>query len=358
MNRTLSRASWLFLLFLAFSFPTRPTPAQDFVVWQAYNVQFEDDGIILLASTYVLNPNDRDYRQLVFTAAPPEAFTVELPPKEIQEASRRPEGFGEAIVDNAYRMTQQFLGAQQATTIFYRLRFDDTPPLDVSFPGIHVEFEYQGETKTFTVAPEVHNLSRIRRFSGDIGDFVKRNGKFVFDMQGDDDWTFTALDYRAFGQNPIGIIDIDGSPEGSGRFRAQAGYPGSFREVLVRWEPRTRGKKDPLTHEFARQAIEQMISWVGDFSLDEGSLQVSDTKVARYPAVQIQGRWNDNRPIRLGSGLFRFYVVNDPQDDRDFFLYLGVQGRGIGPDNVDKPAPDVEARLMEELVGYVEKFRP
>ena len=335
----------------------------DFVVWPAYNVRFDSEptGIVLLAAVYVLNPKSHDLRDLRLVSAAPEGFTISMPPKEIQEASRRPRGFTEEIAENTYRMTQPYLGAGQATTIFYELRWSSPPADFVEFPGIRIEYRVGEQAQLFEAASESNSLSRLRRFSGGLTDYIKRHARVTFDLERGPDspeWSFTALDYRAFGRNPIGIIDIEGLPEGSGHFRVQAGYPGSFREILFRWEPRSRGRKDPITDEFAREATDTMIRWVGDFRVEKESLQASDVEVARYPAVLVQGRWVDNQPVRLGSGLFRLYVLNDPRSDRDMYIYLGVQARGIGPGNADKPAPEKEVALMETLIPYVDKFRP
>jgi hypothetical protein len=334
----------------------------DFVVWQAYNVKFEIEParIVLLASTYTLNPTARDYRDLTFTGRAPAGFDLALAGEEIQEASRRPEGFHEEIVDGTYRMKQPYLGAGQACTIFYQLSWTVPPPDLVSFPGLQIDYSAGDEARTFRALDEQNSLARLRRFAGTLTDFIKRNADLSLSLDGPgaSEWTFTALDYRAFGRNPNGIIDIEGTPEGSGHFRVQAGYPGDFREILVRWEPKTRGRKDPITLEFARQELDTMIRWVGDFSLDAASLQSSAVKVARYPAALVSGRWVDNKRNRLGSGLFRLYIVNDPSSHRDIYLYLGVQGRGIGPEHADVPAPEKEAALMEQLLPLVEKFRP
>jgi hypothetical protein len=335
----------------------------DFVVWQAYNIKFTGDqtGATLLASIYVLNPTSRDYRDLEFRAGAPEGFELTLPPKDLQKASRRPQGFAEEIADGTYVMKQSFLGATQATTIFYGLRWKTPPEEFVQFPGVHIAYKAGEEQREFRTLDEENSLSRLRRFSGDITDYIKRYADVTLPLdkaEKDVEWTFTALDYRAYGRNPIGIIGIEGSPEGSGHFRLQTGYPGDFREILVRWEPRSRGRKEPVTAEFARTEMDTMIRWVGDFSLDKESLKTSELKVARYPAILLQGRWVDNKPIRLGSGPFRLYVVNDPRSDRDFFIYLGVQGRGIGPENADKPAPQKEQALIDSLLPYVEGFRP
>lgn len=335
----------------------------DFVVWQAYSIKFtgEETGATLLASIYVLNPTSRDYRDLEFRAKAPAGFELTMPPKELQQASRRPQGFSEEMADGTYVMRQPFLGATQATTIFYGLHWKTPPEEFVEFPGVHISYKVGEDLREFKALDEENSLSRLRRFSGDITDYIKRYADVTLPLdkvEKDIEWTFTALDYRAYGRNPIGIIGIEGSPEGPGHFRLQTGYPGDFREILVRWEPKSRGRKEAVTAELARAEMETMIRWVGDFSLDEASLKTSDVKVARYPAILLEGRWVDNKPIRLGSGPFRLYVVNDPRSDRDFFIYLGAQGRGIGPENADTPAPEKEQALMDSLVPYVEGFRP
>lgn len=355
----------LVLLFVATFGAVTPGVAADpdFVVWQAYNVKFMSDqsGVTLLASIYVLNPTRKDYRDLVFTGLAPEGFTLFMAAKEIQEASRRPQGFSEGIEDGAYVMKQPFLGATQATTIFFELHWKKPPAEFTEFPGLRVNYKVGEETRQFQVPGEENSMARIRRFSGDIGDYIKHIAGITLSLDKASEpteWTFTALDYRAFGRNPIGIIDSEGSPEGSGHFRVQTGYPGDFREILVRWVAKNRGRKEPLTGEIVRKEMETMIRWLGDLSVDADSVKVTEPKIARYPGVLLEGRWVDNKPIRLGSGLFRFYAVNDPRSDRDFFIYLGVQGRGIGPENADKPADEKEMALMESLLPYIEKFRP
>ena len=70
-----------------------------------------------------------------------------------------------------------------------------------------------------------------------------------------------------------------------------------------------------------------------------------------------KGRWVDQTRARLGSGPFRFYVMNDPSEDRDLFIYVDAQGRGVGPEASETPAPEKEEELMRSLIELVESLR-
>ena len=199
----------------------------------------------------------------------------------------------------------------------------------------------------------------FRRFSGSITDYLKRYAGLSLPLRRSDDesdWTFSARDYRASGTNPLGIIAVEGSPESSGYFRIQAGFPGDFREILLRWVPKTRGRKNPVDQELARKELQTLIRWLGDFGIEE-PVEWTDGKLIRLPAVLGEGRWVDQTKARLGSGPFRFYVMNDPGKDRDLFIYMSVQGRGVGPEASETPAPQKEEELMQSLIELVESLR-
>jgi hypothetical protein len=327
---------------------------QDFVVWSAYNVKFQvkPRKVYFLTSIYVLNPSHKEMRELTFTAKAPEGFSIELPPSELQEAYRRPDDFRESLDGGAYEMYQKYLGAGQATTLFYVLRFEGRPDV-VDFPGLKIAYRSGEEELTFEVPSELQDMKKYGLFAGDLDDYIKRYAGMTFKLPEEPDFSFSARDSRAAATNPHGVIDVDGSPEGGGYFRIQAGFPGDFREMLVRWEPKKRGRKDPVTKEYALEQLEELIHWVGDFNVDPESLKYSDVKLARLPAVLIEGQWVDNKKARLGAGPFRLYVLNDPKTGpRDVILYLGAQGRGVGPDAADQPQPEKDAELIQELVGY------
>ena len=332
---------------------------QNLVVWSAYNVKFQAKPrkVYFLASIYVLNPSYKEMRELTLTAKAPEGFSIELPPSELQEAYRRPDDFRESLEGDTYEMYQKFLGAGQATTLFYVLRFDGRPEV-VDFPGLKIEYRSGEEEFTFEVPSELQDMKKYGLFAGDLDDYIKRYAGMTFKLPEEAEFSFSARDSRATATNPHGVIDVDGSPEGEGYFRIQAGFPGDFREMLVRWEPKKRGRKDPVTEEYALEQLEALIQWVGDFDIDPESLTYSDVKLARLPTVLIEGQWVDNKKARLGAGPFRLYVLNDPKTGpRDVFVYLGAQGRGVGPDAADQPQPEKDAELILELVGYAETLK-
>ena len=72
----------------------------------------------------------------------------------------------------------------------------------------------------------------------------------------------------------------------------------------------------------------------------------------------MDGRWVDNKPERLGSGAFRFYAFHDPRTGKDYFMYAGVQGRGLGPERSETPALEQEQKLLGELAAIALSFHP
>lgn len=361
MKRILCR-SILLVVALCFLSTTASLGSGDFVVWPAYNVMFDDDTnkIYFLAGLYAQSISTSDLRDVTLRVVPPEGFTIALPPAEIHQAMRRAEGFSEEIVEGSYTMKQRFLGGLQATTMFFELRFKGRPTT-VEFPGVEIEYSVGGEVKRFQAVSETHDLMQYGRFSGKITDYIRRYAGFTLNLnpkkQVPLEWAFTAPDFRATGSNPMGIIEIEGTPESAGSLRLQAGFPGDFREILVRWVPKKRGRKNPVTRENASKELEKTIQVLGDFSVDADSLEWSEEKLARLTAVVVNGRWVDNKQARLGSGPFRMYLLNDPRSQRDLVIYYGAQARGVGPENAEKPAPDEEAALMEELQGFIATLR-
>lgn len=361
MNRILCRTT-LLVVALCFLSTTASLGSADFVVWPAYNVMFDADTnkIYFLAGVYVQNLTTSDLRDLTLRVAPPEGFTVTPPPGEIHEAMRRAEGFSEEIVDGSYAMKQRFLGGAQATTMFYELHFTGRPSV-VEFPGVEIEYRVGEEIKKYQAFAEAHDLAQYSRFSGNISDYIRRYAGFGLNLnpkkQAPLDWAFSALDYRFSGTNPMGIIEVEGTPDSAGSFRMQAGFPGDFREILVRWMPRKRGRKDPVTQELAAKELKKSIQALGDFAVAPESLTWSEETLARVPAVVANGRWMDKKKARLGSGPFRMYLLNDPRSQRDLVIYYGAQARGIGPENADRPAPEKEAELMKELESFIATLR-
>lgn len=361
MNKLLCRGVLLVVTLCLLS-TTVSFGSDDFVVWPAYNVLFDDDTnkIYFLAGLYVQSVITSDLRDLTLRVAAPEGFTITPPPPEIHEAMRRPEGFSEGMVDGVYLMKQRFLGGLQATTMFYEQHFTGRPTL-VEFPGVEIEYRVGDEVKHFQAIPETHDLAQYSRFSGNITDYIRRYAGFTLNLnpkkQVPLEWAFTAPDFRASGSNPMGIIEIEGTPETEGMLRLQAGFPGDFREILVRWMPKKRGRKNPVTQEIAAKRLEESIRILGDFAVEPESLQWSEEKLARVLAVVVNGRWVDRKRARLGSGPFRMYLLNDPRAQRDLVIYYGAQARGVGPENSERPAPEKEAELMAELEGFIAGLR-
>jgi hypothetical protein len=364
VNRSLITKTPLLLLLLLLAFAPAGSVAaanDDLVVWSAYNVKFDAGNrkVCFLASVYVLNLTQKEFRDLTFTARPPEGFTLEPPPPEIHKAMRRQEDFHEEMVDGAYRMSQKFLGGGQATTIFYQVRFTGRPTV-TDFPGLQIQYRSGEETREFQAVSEAHDLTKYGRFSGNINDYIRRYAALNLDLlatKGEaPDWSFSALDYRASGSNPMGIIEVNGDTS-EGSVRIQAGFPGDFREILLRWVPKKRGRKNLITQEYVTEALEEAIKSLGDFSIEPGSLKWSEIKLARVATQVVEGRWVDRKKARLGSGPFRLYVLNDRRSARDLFLYIGAQARGVGPENADQPAPEKEAELMKELEGIIATLR-
>ena len=361
MSRILCR-SILLVVALCFLSTTASLGSVDFVVWPAYNVMFDADTnkIYFLAGVYIQSLITSDLRDLTLRVAPPEGFTLTPPPAEIHVAMRRAEGFSEEMVDGSYAMKQRFLGGSQATTMFYELRFTGRPTT-VEFPGVEIEYRVRDEAKKYQAFAEAHDLSQYGRFSGNITDYIRRYAGFTLNLnpkkQAPLDWAFSALDYRSSGTNPMGIIEVEGTPESDGSLRMQAGFPGDFREILVRWMPKKRGRKDPVTREIAAKELQKSIQALGDFSVAPESLEWSEETLARVPTVVVTGRWMDKKKARLGSGPFRMYLLNDPRSQRDLVIYYGAQARGVGPENADRPAPEKEAALMEELESFIATLR-
>ncbi len=361
MNRICCR-SILLVVALCFLSTTTSLGSADFVVWPAYNVMFDDDTnkIYFLAGVYVQNLTTSDLRDLTLRVAPPEGFTLTPPPGEIHEAMRRAEGFSEEMVDGSYAMKQRFLGGAQATTMFYEVRFTGRPTT-VEFPGVEIEYRVGDEAKQYQAFAEAHDLTQYGKFSGNITDYIRRFAGFTLNLnpkkQVPLEWAFSALDYRASGTNPMGVIDVEGTPESGGSLRIQAGFPGDFREILVRWMPKKRGRKDPVTQEIAAKELEKSIHSLGNFAVAPESLKWSEETLARVPTVVVKGRWTDKKKGRLGSGPFRMYLLNDPRLQRDLVIYCGAQARGVGPENADRPAPEKEAALIEELESFIATLR-
>jgi hypothetical protein len=349
------------LALLGLAVPTQGAHAPaggDFAIWHAYNLKFKQKSKSLLASIYVMNLASTDFRDLTFTARAPEGLDLALAPQEIQESMRRPEGFSQSLTGNVYRMEQAFLGRGQATTIFYEISFEGRPN-EVVFPGLSVEYKAGGELRRFRSIDETFSLKEYSRFSGDLSAFIKMRTDLTLELEtaGEPrEWSFSALDSRAFGSNPSGIIEVDATSNGTGHFRLQSGYPGDLREILVRWEANKRGRKEPVTERLARERLDRMIRWLGDLRVDAGTIEASEIRFARVPTVLLEGRWVDNQPHRLGSGLFRFYTLNDTRG-RDFFIFLGVQARGVGPGRSEVPQDDKERELMQQLSELASSFR-
>jgi hypothetical protein len=337
--------------------------ADPFVVSHAFNLRMQGEPakISFLSAVYVVNVSPDTVRDLVFTARAPEGFTLALAPRELHEIYLREAGdFHQELTDGAYRMTQEFLGSNQGTLLFYEMAYNGKAE-SATFPGIQIEYKVEDEETTRQyAAPQAElSLARYHRFSGTINDFVRRYAAagFTFPVAaGSPEWTFVAPDYRAFGR---GFVDVSlVPPDKEAQFRVQTGYPGNFREMLFRWQKKARGKKDPLTEANARTQLDVLVRWLGDYTLDPESIKVTPGKVARLPAFILEGRWLDNKPERLGSGPFRFYALHDPRGGKDYFIYVGAQGRGIGPERSETPAPEQEQKLLKEIAGIAETFRP
>ena len=337
--------------------------ADPFVVSHAFNLRMQGEPakISFLSAVYVVNVSPDTIRDLVFTARAPEGFTLALAPRELHEIyMREADDFHQELIDGAYRMTQEFLASNQGTLLFYEMTYNAKAE-SATFPGLRIDYKIEDEDAAHQyAAPEAElSLARYHRFSGTINDFIRRyaGAGFTFPVAaGSPEWTFVAPDYRAFSR---GFVDVNlVPPDLEAQFRVQTGYPGSFREMLFRWQKKERGKKDPLTEANARTQLDVLIRWLGDYSLDTESVKVTPGKVARLPAFILEGRWVDNKPERLGSGPFRFYAFHDPRGGKDYFIYAGVQGRGIGAEKSETPAPEPEQKLLKEITGIAESFRP
>jgi len=342
---------------------TGPRAADAFVVSHAFNLRMQGEPakISFLSAVYVVNISPDTVRDLVFTARPPEGFSLALAPRELQEIYlREADDFHQELVEGAYRMTQAHLAPNQGTILFYQMTYNAKAE-SANFPGLQVEYKIEDADAThqFTAPEAALSLARYHRFAGTINDFIRRYAAagFTFPIApGSPEWTFVSPDYRAF---PRGFVDVNlVPPDREAQFRVQTGYPGDFREMLFRWQTKERSKKDPLTEANARTQLDVLVRWLGDYSLEAESIKVTAGKLARLPAFILEGRWVDNKPERLGSGPFRFYAFHDPRGGKDYFIYAGAQGRGIGPERSETPAPEQEQKLLREITAIAESFRP
>lgn len=360
-RRSLVLPAWLVGgLAVALFAPTLSHGAAEFVVSQGYDLRLQGEPakISFLAAAYVVNVTEETFDDLVFTARAPQGFTISLAPRELQEVYlASPDDFQEELVDGAYRMRQTHLGPNQATLLFYQVTYPGKGEQAV-FPGLEIEFQTGEGPKQFRANDETLSLAKYHRFSGSINDFVRRHAGLSFTFPvgaGSPEWTFVAPDYRTFGR---GFIDVQGSPETQGQFRVQNGFPGDFREMLVLWEVKERSKKDPMTEAQVRSQLEILTRWLGDYRIEPDTVKASSMKLAKIPTIVLEGRWADNKEARLGSGPFRLYALHDPRSGKDFFIYLGAQGRGLGAEKADTPAPEQEAKLLREMAVIAETFRP
>jgi hypothetical protein len=337
--------------------------ADAFVVSHAFNLRMQGEPakISFLSAVYVVNVSPDTVRDLVFTARAPEGFSLALAPLELHAIYLREAGdFHQELIDGAYRMTQEHLSSNEGTLLFYVMSYTGKAE-SATFPGIQIDYKVEDEetTRQFTAPESALSLARYHRFSGTINDFIRRyaSAGFTFPVApGSPEWTFVAPDYRAFGR---GFVDVNlVPPDREAQFRVQTGYPGGFREMLFRWQKKERGKKDPLTEANARTQLDVLVRWLGDYGLDPESIKVTTGKVAKLPAFILDGRWMDNKPERLGSGPFRFYAFHEPRIGRDYFIYAGAQGRGIGPERSETAAPEQEQKLLREITAIAETFRP
>jgi len=358
-----TRPRWLGALALSLLLGGAARAEDAFVVSHAFDLRMQGEPARLsfLSVVYVVNLSPDTLRDLVFTARAPEGFSLTLAPSELQDVYlREAEGFNQELVDGAYRMTQTHLVPNGATLLLYQMSYNDKAE-EVTFPGLQIEYKVEDadEVHRYAAPDSPLSLAKYHRFSGTINDFIRRQAGSTFAFPvgaGAPEWTFVSPDYRGFGRGFVDVHQVP--PDREVQFRVQAGNPGDFREILFRWQKKERGKKDALTEANVRTQLDVLVRWLGDYSLDAESLKVTPAKVARIPAFIVDGRWVDNKPEHLGSGPFRFYAFHDPRGGKDYYIYTGAQGRGLGPDRSETAAPEPEQRLMKELAAIVETFRP
>jgi hypothetical protein len=326
-------------------------------VYPSYHVKFSrEGGNYLLASLVILNISGYTVQNLTLTQVFPEEFTLEPAPADIHAYRQTPQGSEESIEGQTYTMRVPLLRRREVTQGLVVLRYVRRPS-EATIAPAKVEYTVSGSARTLDGQALQLPLKKYTKYSGSLSEFIKRYARIQLPIPegGSSDWGFSDFASRIRAKTEIGLVEIHGDAE-EGRFSLLSGAPGETREMLVIWEPISTAKR-ARTEEEARTLISRQIFSGTDFTMDMEEASMTRTRFGRGEAWVLDSTWKDRVADRLGGGMIRWYVYEDPQRKAQFIMMLRVQGRGVGPDKEKTENPEKERSLMEELEGILKGFR-
>jgi hypothetical protein len=332
---------------------------QPFVVYTQYSPTFTpgESRVQFSVTVYVQNATQTKFKNLQVRRTFPERFTAQIAPSELDELEGRAPEFRPKIEGNVYQIALPELWGAKGTLLFYQLKFTGRPD-EVLFPGAEIRYETDEQpAMDYRSADDLLNLKSYSFFSGTLKDFLKRNAEVVLEVGVvGDAWRLAPVDFKAFGQNPVGVTGINGDLS-RGHFRVQAGVPGKYRDLLVVWWPSSKDKRLKTEDEF-RTRIKEYSSWVGLRRLADDTIKVTPERAfPNFKGWYAEGAWKDV-PKRYGEGPFGAVLFYSPVRSAEFMLFWWVQGRGVGAGFGDVPQPEKDAALMREMQKIVESFKP
>jgi hypothetical protein len=312
-----------------------------------------------VANFYVVNASAQTLKDLTFIQAFPPEFKLAPAPDDIKAQLVHPPEFWEKIEGDTYRMFEPKLIRRQGATILAELSLERRMAT-FTIPATRIEFTLpDGQAGKEETIPSTIDVSDYANHVGNLDRFLRKKADIGLDVtvSGRDHWEFAPIDAVATGKNPQGIIGVETSDNGyTGNFRLHHGGPGDALDILVAWKQ--TAKDERLQDEAAAlNAIGEYLKWTGPFKIDTASSKVSRGKFKKYDAWILEGRYIDTFPKRLGSGPLKAVAFYSGREDVEYYLLFQAQGRGMGPEKSETPAPEKEQALMAIQEKILNTFR-
>jgi hypothetical protein len=339
---------------------TESQTGKRFICYPTFRPRFHHatEQFTLIANIHCINASTNSVRDVTFRQAFPPELRIRLAPEDIAAQLVNPPEFWQKIEENTYVMFEPRVTRRTAAAIIVEIPLERRMG-SFTIPGTQIEFTGPDGPEKEQTNPVTIDVTEYANHVGDLDRFLRRLADVGLDVSvsGRDGWEFAPIDSVALGRNPEGIIGIVTSDNGySGHYRLHHGPPGDSLDILVVWK-QTRKDEAIADEAAARGELGEYLKWTGPFKFDEENSKVSKGKFKKYDAWILEGRWIDTVPKRLGSGPVRAIAFYSGREDVEYHLIFQAQGRGLGPEKSETPAPEKEQELLATLEKILKTFR-
>jgi hypothetical protein len=336
-----------------------------FVSYPSYSAKFDigTGKFSLVTNVVVYNIGGQTFTDVTFKQMYPDGVSV----KETYQRDVGTEATGEQssarkVENNVFYATMATFKPRQWVAIFNELDLARRLTT-ITFPGVEITYtDPQGQKQTARLQDNSYDLFIYSNVVGGLERFLRKYNNIDFDFEkavpDRKEWEFAPISASAQGKFPTGVIGtFPGEDQYNGYFRLRSGPPGDNLQIVVAYKNVPKQEK-VADKDVLLKRLREYLRWCGEFEIIPDGLKVSQGEWKKYKdAWSVEGRWRDTLKNRLGEGILKARIFYGTREDVEYFVLGLAQGRGLGAEASNTPAPEKEAKLSGEIDRLLDSFK-